>query len=177
MQKKFISFPSSSCHTNSLLFPLPLTCPCALVTSWPVTPCRLERVLPKACELAMEPMAAAAAAAAAWLASGLLTSCKERKDQGETTTHRHSTTEKTFTLGRRFSLQTAHAKVREPSEGAWGMLSEAAEFGRGWKWGWKGNILHQLGCLMEPEFGRSPRRERGGPPGWVRSLGSPQVEK
>lgn len=122
MQKKFISFPSSSCHTNSLLFPLPLTCPCALVTSWPVTPCRLERVLPKACELAMEPMAAAAAAAAAWLASGLLTSCKERKDQGETTTHRHSTTENTFTLGRKFSLQMAHAKVREPSEGAWGMF-------------------------------------------------------
>lgn len=60
---------------------LPLTCPCALVTSWPVTPWRLETALPKACELAREPMAAAAAAA--WLARGLLTSCKERKDQGE----------------------------------------------------------------------------------------------
>lgn len=82
MQKKFISFPSSICRKRIHSYShLPLTCPCALVTSWPVTPWRLERALPKACELAMEPMAAAAAAA--WLARGLLTSCKERKDQGE----------------------------------------------------------------------------------------------
>ena len=163
MQKKFISFPSSSCHTNSLLFPLPLTCPCALVTSWPVTPCRLERVLPKACELAMEPMAAAAAAAAAWLASGLLTSCKERKDQGETTTHRHSTMETTFTLGGRFSLQMAHAKVWEPSKGAGTFplkLQSLGEVGNGLEGKYSPSTL---GCLMEPEFGRRPRRERGEP--------------
>ena len=40
-----------------------LTCPCALVTNCPVTPCRLERGLPNTWEPAMEFMAAAATAA------------------------------------------------------------------------------------------------------------------
>lgn len=40
------------------------TCPCALVTSCPVTPCRLERALPNTCDPAIEPIAAAAATAA-----------------------------------------------------------------------------------------------------------------
>ena len=46
-----------------------LTCPCALVTSCPVAPWRLDKALPNTWEPAMEPMAAAAATAA-WLARG-----------------------------------------------------------------------------------------------------------
>lgn len=44
-----------------------LTCPCALVTSCPVAPCRFDKVFPNTCDPAMDPMAAAAAT---WLASG-----------------------------------------------------------------------------------------------------------
>lgn len=63
-----------------------------------------------------------------------------------------------------------HAKVREPSEGL-GVPSEAVEFGRV-RNGLEGKYSPStLGCLMEPEFGRrprrrevSPRRERGGGP-------------
>lgn len=44
-----------------------LTCPCALVTSCPVAPCRLDKVFPNTWDPAMDPMAAAAAT---WLASG-----------------------------------------------------------------------------------------------------------
>lgn len=148
MQKKKKSFPfqvQSAIKIHSCSTHLPLTCPCALVTSWPVTPWRLERALPKACELAMEPMAAAAAAAAAWLASGLLTSCKERKDQGETTERGTGTAhgynihwgqEVLSTVG---SCKGPRTHWRGPSEHSlW-----SCKVWRRLDWGWKENILHQ----------------------------------
>lgn len=132
MQKKFISFPVQSAIKIHSCSHLPLTCPCALVTSWPVTPWRLERALPKACELAMEPIAAAAAAA--WLASGLLTSCKERKDQGENHWEAQAQhTDTTFTQERLFSPPRAHARALDSLEGHGGPSI----------WGWKEMVLHE----------------------------------
>lgn len=93
----------------------------------------------------MEPMAAAAAAAAAWLASGLLTSCKERKDQGETTKRGIGTAhEYNFHWEEKVLPQLAHAKGSGSIGGGLvNIPSEAMGVGGCWKSGWKENILHQ----------------------------------
>ena len=71
--------------------------------------------------------------------------------------------ETTFTVGGRFSLPMAHAKVWEPSKGAGTFplkLQSLGEVGNGLEGKYSPSTL---GCLMEPEFGRRPRRERGEP--------------
>lgn len=148
MQRNSFPFRVQSAIKIHSCFHLPLTCPCALVTSWPVTPWRLERALPKACELAMEPMAAAAAAA--WLARGLLTSCKERKDQGEN--HHEAQEQHTDTT---FTGDVVLVPIRS-CKGPWthwrGLVSNPAE-ALGWgeagrKAGGK-TFSTNTGCLVE----------------------------